>query len=145
MNWFFSRPYGNHNYEYPDLPGRPPSDSAISLNEKCQNFLNNKNFEPDHSITGSQLAEHSPRRISDPGTSRARAKTVESVCFEGPLSGNLSRTADPLPLYDVPRTFEDNCYDVPPRPVPVSFFIQIWIVSFCRPFNSTSCKWFLSS
>jgi len=84
MNDFF-RPYGNHNYEYPDLPARPPSDSAISLNEKCQSFLNCKNFETNGSVTGSKPEEHSPRRISDPGTCRPSAKTVESVSFEGPL------------------------------------------------------------
>lgn len=128
MNDFF-RPYGNHNYEYPDLPARPPSDSAISLNEKCQSFLNCKNFETNGSVTGSKPEEHSPRRISDPGTCRPSAKTVESVSFEGPLSGNLSRTTDPLPLYDVPRIL-DNCYDVPPRPVPVRFFYSDSFSSF---------------
>ncbi len=79
------RPANNyHNYEYPNLPARPSSETALSLNEKCQNYINSSNFDDGKSNVDSVVVDEASRRIS---AASGAPLSLESVSFEGPISG----------------------------------------------------------
>jgi hypothetical protein len=101
------------------LPARPSSDPHILNNNSINKDDFNKRFINNRDDFNKRFNDDESRRVSDPGTSQCR--TVENVFFEGPIS---RKSIDGQSLYDVPRVFEDSCYAVPPKPVPVSAFIK---------------------
>ena len=114
-----------HNYEYPKLPARPSSETAFTLDEKCQNFINSSNFNDDGKRNVDSV-DAATRRVSATSSASAAASaanppSLESVSFEGPVSRkSMTSNSAMMPLYDVPRLLEEVCYDVPPKPVPVN-------------------------
>ena len=107
----------SHNYEYPNLVARPSSETALSINEKCQNFINTNNFDR-------TAVEEAARRISDASgvaslKSSGAQMSMDSVSFEGPIYRKSLESNPALSNYDVPRLLDGGCYDVPPIPVPV--------------------------
>ena len=95
----------------------PSSETALSINEKCQNFINTNNFDR-------TVVEEAARRISDASgvaslKSSGAQMSMDSVSFEGPIYRKSLESNPALSNYDVPRLLDGGCYDVPPIPVPV--------------------------